>query len=158
MLGRARARAPRSRSPDPHPMRTQQTIAFTLLRVVAAFIMMQHGAQKLFGALGGIGPQHGGVPLVSLMGLAGVLETFAALLVLVGLFTRPAAFLLSGEMAVAYFKAHAPHGFWPILNHGELPVLFCFLWLYIASVGGGPISLDALLVRRGALAPAARAS
>lgn len=140
-------------------MRTrQQDIAFTLLRIIAAFLMMQHGAQKLFGALGGMGPAHGGVPLVSLMGLAGVIETFVALLVLVGLFTRPAALLLSGEMAVAYFKAHAPHGFWPLLNHGDLPVLFCFVWLLVATIGGGPFSLDALLFRRRIPAREAHAS
>jgi putative oxidoreductase len=77
------------------------------------------------------------------MGLAGVLETFGGLMLLLGIFTRPVAFVLAGEMAVAYFTAHAPHGFWPLLNHGEPPVLFCFLFLYLAAAGAGPISLDA---------------
>lgn len=135
-------------------MRTYQFIALTLLRAVAALVMMQHGAQKLFGVLGGMGPHHGTVALFSLMGLAGVLETFVAFLVLVGLFARPAAFLLSGEMAVAYFMAHAPRAFWPIQNHGEVPVLLSFIWLFIAAVGAGPYSLDALLLRRRALAGA----
>jgi putative oxidoreductase len=76
------------------------------------------------------------------MGLAGVLETVGGLLIALGLFTRPVAFVLAGEMAVAYFLAHAPRGFWPILNKGELPVLFCFLFLYLAAAGGGPWSLD----------------
>jgi putative oxidoreductase len=83
------------------------------------------------------------VELMSLFGLAGVLETFGGLLLLLGVFTRPVAFVLAGEMAVAYFMAHAPRGFWPILNRGELPVLFCFLFLYLAAIGAGPWSLDA---------------
>lgn len=85
-------------------------------------------------------------------GLAGVLETFGGLLLLVGLFARPVAFLLSGEMAVAYFVRHAPLGFWPILNRGEAALLFCFLWLYLAAAGPGPWSLDALR-GRGAATP-----
>jgi putative oxidoreductase len=82
------------------------------------------------------------------MGLAGVLEIGGGALVCVGLFTKPAAFLLSGEMAVAYFKAHAPGGFMPLLNHGEPAVLFCFAFLYLAAAGGGPISLDAMMRKR----------
>jgi putative oxidoreductase len=124
-----------------------QRVAFTLLRVVAAVVIMQHGAQKLFGALGGVGPNGGTVQLASLMGLAGVLEFFVALLVLLGLFTRPAAFLLSGEMATAYFMSHFPHGFWPVQNRGEPAVLLCFIFLFFAALGGGPYSLDALLFR-----------
>lgn len=89
------------------------------------------------------------VPLGSLLGLAGVLETFGGALLLVGLFTRPVAFLLAGEMATAYFLAHAPRGFWPILNGGEVAVLFCFIWLYLAAAGGGSWSLDALRERAG---------
>jgi putative oxidoreductase len=124
-----------------------QRLAYTLLRIVAPFIMMQHGAQKLFGALGGFGPHGGTAPLFSLMGLAGVLEVFVAALVLLGLFTRPAAFILAGEMATAYFMAHFPRGFWPIQNHGETPVLLCFIYLVFAAFGGGQYSLDALLFR-----------
>jgi putative oxidoreductase len=114
----------------------------SLLRMVGAFLYLAHGTQKLF-VWPTTEPGHA-VALVSLMGLAGVLEVFGGLLLFLGLFTRPVAFVLAGEMAVAYFMAHAPRGFWPILNHGELPVLFCFLFLYLAAVGGGPWSLDAL--------------
>jgi putative oxidoreductase len=124
-----------------------QRVALTLLRVVAALVIMQHGAQKLFGVLGGAGPHGGTVQLASLMGLAGVLEFFGALLVLLGLFTRPAAVLLSGEMATAYFMSHFPHGFWPVQNRGEPAVLLCFIFLFFAAFGGGPYSLDALLFR-----------
>nr|MBA2565224.1 DoxX family protein [Gemmatimonadota bacterium] len=91
-------------------------IALNLLRIVAGLMLMQHGAQKLFGVLGGAGGDGAAVPLVSLMGLAGVLEFFGGLAVAIGLFTRPVAFVLSGELAVAYFKAHAPQGLFPILN------------------------------------------
>jgi putative oxidoreductase len=117
----------------------------SLLRMVGTFLYMAHGTQKLF-VWPTSEPGHA-VALVSLMGLAGMLEVFGGLLLFLGLFTSPVAFVLAGEMAVAYFMAHAPRGFWPILNHGELPVLFCFLFLYLAAVGGGPWSLDALLGR-----------
>lgn len=125
-----------------------QRIALALLRIVAAAVMMQHGTQKLFGFFGGIGPNHGTVPLMSLMGLGGILETFVALLVLVGLFTRPAAFVLAGEMAVAFFMVHFPRAFWPLQNGGETPVLLCFIYLLFAAFGAGSFSLDALLARR----------
>jgi putative oxidoreductase len=82
---------------------------------------------------------------MSLMGVAGVLELFGGALVLLGLFTRPVAFVLSGEMAFAYFMAHAPQGFWPVLNHGEAAVLYCFAFLYFSAAGGGPWSLDRAL-------------
>lgn len=114
----------------------------SILRIVAAFLFMAHGTQKLF-AWPVSEPQNT-ASLFSLIGLAGVLETFGGLLLLLGLFTQPVAFLLAGEMAVAYFKAHAPREFWPILNHGELAVLYCFLFLYFAAAGGGPWSIDAL--------------
>jgi putative oxidoreductase len=107
---------------------------------VAALLFMAHGTQKLFAWP--VGEPQPTVPLFSLMGLAGVLETFGGLLLALGLFTRPVAFVLAGEMAVAYFMAHAPRGFWPILNKGEPAVLFCFLFLYLAAAGGGPWSLD----------------
>jgi putative oxidoreductase len=110
--------------------------------MVAAFLFMAHGAQKLF-AWPASEPREA-VALVSLMGVAAVLELFGGLFLLLGLFTRPVAFLLAGEMAVAYAIAHAPRGFWPILNHGEPAVLYCFLFLYLAAVGGGPWSLDEL--------------
>ncbi|HEY9450297.1 MAG TPA: DoxX family protein [Gemmatimonadaceae bacterium] len=125
-----------------------QRVALALLRVVAAFVIMQHGAQKLFGAFGGMGPDGGTVQLMSLMGVAGVLEFFVGLLVLVGLFTRPAAFLLAGEMATAYFMAHFPRDFWTVKNSGEPAVLLCFIFLFLAAYGAGQFSLDALLRRR----------
>ena len=119
----------------------------SVLRIVAAISFTTHGTQKLF-AVPATGLQ-APVPLTSLAGLAGVLETFGGLLLLVGLVTRPVAFVLSGEMAVAYFRSHAPQGVWPILNRGELAVLFCFIWLYVGTAGPGPWSLDALRRRAG---------
>lgn len=124
-----------------------QRVTLTLLRVMAPFVIMEHGAQKLFGVLGGFGGPGHTAHLFSLMGLAGVIEFFVALLVMIGLFTRIAALIVSGEMAVAYFYVHRPQGFWPIRNHGELAVLFCFIFLSLAATGGGPYSLDALLFR-----------
>jgi putative oxidoreductase len=122
----------------------------SVLRIMAAFLLMAHGTQKLFG-MPVTTPAHP-VDLASLMGVAGILEVFGGLMLLLGLFTRPVAFVLAGEMAVAYFKAHAPRGFWPILNHGELPVILCFAFLYLAAAGGGPWSLDTLRFR-GRVAP-----
>jgi putative oxidoreductase len=113
----------------------------SVLRIVAGFTFMAHGTQKLF--VFPVAEAREPVALVSLMGLAGLLEAFGGALLLVGLFTRPVAFLLSGFMAVAYFMAHAPRGFWPILNGGEMAVLYCFVWLYLAAAGPGPWSLDA---------------
>ncbi|HKV51109.1 MAG TPA: DoxX family protein [Gemmatimonadaceae bacterium] len=125
-------------------MPLHQRVVYTALRVIAPFIIMQHGAQKLLGLLGGMGPHGASAPLVSLMGLAGIIEFVVASLVLVGMFTRPAAFIGSGEMAITYFKQHAPQGFWPIRNHGELAVMLCFTFLLFAAFGGGAYSLDAL--------------
>lgn len=114
----------------------------SVLRIVAAFLFMQHGAQKLFGFLS---PQHAVLPpLFSLIGLAGVLEFFGGLFLLLGLFTHPVAFILSGEMAVAYFMVHAPKGFWPLRNGGDLAAIFCFVFLYLAIAGGGTWSVDRL--------------
>jgi putative oxidoreductase len=117
------------------------------LRIVAAFLFMQFGTAKLFAFPGAIMPGGGTVPLASLPGAAGILEVFGGALLLVGLFTRPVAFLLSGEMAVAYFIGHAPKGFWPVLNQGHPAVLFCFVWLYLSAAGPGPWSLDAMRER-----------
>ena len=114
----------------------------SVLRIVAALLFMAHGTQKLFAWP--VDEPRSVAPLLSMMGLAGVLEVFGGALLLLGLFTRPVAFLLAGEMAVAYFMAHAPRGFWPILNGGELPILYCFLFLFLAAYGGGPWSLDAV--------------
>lgn len=120
-----------------------------LLRVMAGLMFMQHGVQKLFGWLGGWRGDPGATaPLVSLSGLAGVLEVFGGALFVLGLFTRPVAFILSGMMAVAYFRAHAPDGFWPILNRGELAALYCFVYFYFSARGAGPYSVDGLLSRR----------
>jgi putative oxidoreductase len=113
----------------------------SLLRIVAAFLFMTHGTQKLFG-FPSAGPPGATPPLLSLFGLAGVLETFGGFLLLIGLFTRPVAFVLSGQMAVAYFLSHAGQNFWPLLNRGEVTVLYCFLFLYFAATGGGPWSMD----------------
>ena len=114
------------------------------LRIVAAFLIVQFGTAKLFALPGPLMPGGGAMPVASLPGVAGLLETFGGALLLVGLFTRPVAFLVSGEMAFAYFIGHAPHGFWPVLNGGHPAVLFCFVWLYVSAAGPGPWSLDAL--------------
>ena len=120
----------------------------SVLRIAAAFSFMTHGTQKLFAVP--VNELRAPVPLASLVGLAGVLETFGGFLLLVGLFTRPVAFVLAGEMAVAYFLRHAPRSLWPILNGGELATLFCFVWLYVGTVGPGPWSVDSLRRRAGA--------
>ena len=119
----------------------------SLLRIVAAFTFMQFGMAKLFAFPGAIMPGGGTVPVASLLGLAGSLEAFGGALLLVGLFTRPVAFLLAGEMAVAYFMGHGSHGFWTVLNQGTPAVIYCFVWLYLSAAGGGPWSLDARLAR-----------
>ena len=118
----------------------------SVLRIVVAFLFIAHGTQKLFG-FPALEPRPG-VPLLSLLGLASVLETFGGILLLLGLFTRPVAFILAGEMAAAYFLSHVPRGFWPLLNRGEPAVLFCFTWLYFSAAGPGPWSLDALWRRK----------
>jgi len=114
----------------------------SLLRLAAAFVYLAHGTQKMFGVPGH--PFHTPVFAATMIGAAGVIETIGGTLMLLGLFTRPVAFVISGQMAVAYFTQHAPRGFWPIVNGGELAVLFCFLWLFFCVAGPGPISLDAL--------------
>jgi putative oxidoreductase len=113
---------------------------YALLRIVAGLLFVQHGLQKLFGWLGA----KGAVELMSQMGAAGIIEVVGGTLISIGLFTSPVAFLASGEMAVAYFQAHAPRGMWPIMNGGELAVLYCFLFLYFAAVGSGRWSVDSL--------------
>jgi len=118
------------------------------LRIVTAFLFMQFGTAKLFAFPAALMPGGGTAPLASLPGVAGVLETFGGALLLIGLFTRPAAFLVSGEMAFAYFIGHAPRGFWPVLNQGHPAVLFCFVWLYLSAAGAGPWSVDAVLRKR----------
>jgi len=114
----------------------------SLLRIIAGFLFIPHGAQKLFGFMAP--PQWSTPPIFSLVGIAGALEFFGGLLLLVGLFTRPVAFILSGLMAVAYFMVHAPGGFWPLQNKGELAVLYSFLFLFLSVAGGGEWSIDRL--------------
>jgi len=122
---------------------------YVLLRIIAGLLFACHGAQKLFGLFGGMGGQAGAaVPLFSLMGLAGCIELVCGPLITLGVLTSYAAFVASGEMAFAYFTQHFPHGFWPILNKGEMAVLNCFLFLYIASQGSGSWSLERLFKRK----------
>jgi putative oxidoreductase len=115
----------------------------SVLRIVTAFLFTVHGAQKLFAFPAA--PEGGKPPLKSRYGVAGILEFFGGLLLVLGLFTRPVAFLVSGQMAVAYFTVHAPKGFWPMKNDGESAVFFCLIFLYLVFAGGGPVSLDAFL-------------
>ncbi|RPH35302.1 DoxX family protein [bacterium] len=117
--------------------------ALSLLRLVAGFNFMSHGLQKTFGFLGGQT-----FPALSLAGVAGYLELIGGTLIMVGLFTRPTGFVLSGMMAFAYFIGHASRGFWPVVNQGELASLYFFLFLYFVFSGAGPWSLDALRKRR----------
>ena len=124
-------------------------VAHTLLRVITGALFMEHGLQKLFGLLGDPSqPWNGAPPAFSQFWFAGVLECFGGFLIVIGLLTRPVAFLLAGEMAVAYFTAHAPRNFWPILNHGEHTVLYCFIFLYLFATRAGPFSVDAALQRQ----------
>lgn len=113
-----------------------------VLRIITGFMFMAHGSQKLLNYP--VSP-NGAVPLFSFMGFGGVLELVGGLLILVGLFTRVTAFVLSGMMAVAYFMVHAPGGFLPLVNKGELAVLYCFVFLFFASAGPGAFSLDRLI-------------
>jgi putative oxidoreductase len=115
---------------------------YGMMRIVFGVLWAFHGAQKLFGAFGGRAQ-----PLASLMGVAGTVELFGGLLIALGLFTPIVAFIGAGQMAVAYFRSHAPQGVWPIENRGELAALYCFAFLYISARGAGALSLDALLTR-----------
>jgi putative oxidoreductase len=114
------------------PLAKFEPYAYALLRIVTGLLFLFHGLQKLFGFYGGQV-----VPLASQAGAAGIIELVAGTLVMVGLFTAPAAFLCSGEMAVAYFQKHFPQAFWPIQNQGELAALYCFVFLFIATRGSG---------------------
>jgi putative oxidoreductase len=113
----------------------------SVLRIVTALMFLQHGTAKFFGFPHVAGFDN--LQIFSLLGAAGVLEIVGGVLLLIGLFTRPVAFILSGFMAVAYFMAHAPQGFYPLLNQGELAVLYCFVFLYLSVAGGGAWSADA---------------
>ena len=127
-------------------MKSLTPYLLSVLRLAAAFVYVAHGTQKMFGVPGH--PFHAPVFAMTMMGAAGVIETIGGMLMLLGLFTRPVAFILSGQMAVAFFTQHWPRGFWPINNGGELAVVFCFLWLFFSAAGPGPISFDALRGRR----------
>jgi putative oxidoreductase len=119
----------------------------SILRIIAGLILLQYGLAKLFGwpAV----KMFENLPWLSLFGVAGMFELIGGTLLVLGLFTRPVAFILSGEMAVAYFIQHAPRGFFPLLNHGELAVSLCFVCLYLFFAGGGPWSLDATMRKKG---------
>jgi putative oxidoreductase len=118
----------------------------SLLRIVAGLLFICPGGLKLFGWFGGMPGPPGKLPPLLLA--AGIIEVFGGTLIALGLFTRPVAFIASGEMAVAYFMGHFPKGFWPIVNQGQPAVLFCFIFLFLAAAGPGPFSLDDAIRRR----------
>jgi putative oxidoreductase len=131
-----------------HTASRYSPLALTLLRIIAGFLFMPHGAQKLFGWLGGMGGTGASASFPDLMWVTGVLEFFGGLCIVLGVWTRPVAFLLSGQMAAAYFMGHASQGFWPLLNRGELAVLYCFVFLFLAAARGGPFTVDRLWQKR----------
>ncbi|MBZ5639734.1 MAG: DoxX family protein [Acidobacteriia bacterium] len=128
------------------------------LRIVAAFMFLLAGTTILFAFPSGMPPDGGTAPPMSQIWIGGVLETLGGALLLVGLFTRPVAFVLAGEMAVAYFQFHFPKSFWPVMNGGVDAALYCFVWLYFSAAGGGPWSLDARRGERAAPRDASGAS
>jgi len=133
-------------------MEMAKQFTYFLLRVVAGFMFLQSGGMKILDWFGGIPAEHGGHPAVmSITWIGGWLELIGGTMIMLGLFTRPTAFILSGMMAVAYWQFHFPNGHWPVQNQGMPAILFCFIFLYIAAKGGGAWSLDALIKnRRGA--------
>ncbi|HJW95598.1 MAG TPA: DoxX family protein [Thermoanaerobaculia bacterium] len=116
----------------------------SILRIVSGLLFLPIGTMKLFAWPMGMPPNNATAPLLSQMGVGGVLELVGGLLILIGLCTRPVAFVLAGEMAVAYWQFHAPMGFWPMMNQGQPAILFCFIYLYLSAAGAGPWSIDAL--------------
>ncbi len=118
-------------------------LTLNLLRITTGFMFLEHGLQKLFGMLG-----KEAVDLVSLSGVAGVLEFFGGLAIMIGLFTRPVAFVLAGQMAVAYWMVHGMQSFWPVVNGGEKAALYCFMFLFLWGYGGGSFSIDGLLAKK----------
>ena len=123
-----------------------QPYAHALLRIISAFCFSLHGCQKILGLFGGM---HGATAkFPAQMWWAGILELAGGALIFLGLFTRPVAFLLCGEMAVAYFQGHFPHGFWPVKNGGEPAVLYCFIFLFLCAAGAGPLSLDRIVRKK----------
>ena len=130
-------------------MERARELTLFLLRVVAGLLFLQAGGMKILDWFGGVPAQYGGhPPFLSQTWIGGVLELYGGAAILLGLLTQPIAFILSGEMAVAYFQFHQPNGFWPVQNHGEPAVLFCFIFLFFAAHGVGPWSLDAWLGRK----------
>jgi len=127
---------------------TRATLA--LLRIVAGFILFCPGALKIFGWFGGM---PAGFTLTPLLRTAGWIEVIGGPLLMLGLFTRPVAFICSGEMAVAYFHSHFPQGFWPVKNNGQPAVLLCFIFLFLSAAGAGPLSVDEWLAKRGGSSP-----
>jgi putative oxidoreductase len=125
-----------------------QSHALALLRIVAGFTFTLHGLQKIVGAFGGLGGGGHPVPTFTLLWFAGILEIVGGPLIILGLFTRPVAFILCGEMAVAYFRVHLPISFWPLLSGGEITVLYCFFFLYLVTAGPGAFSLDGVIRKR----------
>jgi putative oxidoreductase len=120
-------------------------VMLSVLRVITALLFLEHGSQKLLA----FPPAAAGPPLASLLGVQGLLELVGGALLVIGLFTRAVAFILSGDMAVAYFMVHAPKSFFPVLNGGDSAILYCFVFLTLAVVGGGALGVDALRRRRG---------
>ena len=130
-------------------MERAKQVTVLLLRVVAGLLFLQAGGMKILDWFGGVPAQFGGHPaMMTQMWIGGVLELYGGAAILLGLFTQPVAFILSGEMAVAYFQFHQPKGFWPVQNHGESAVLLCFIFLFFAAYGAGSWSLDALLHKK----------
>jgi putative oxidoreductase len=129
-------------------IRSWEPYARSLLRIVAGLTFSLHGYQKMFGFFGGIGGNGAKPPFLSLLWTAGAIETVGGALIILGLFATPVAFILCGEMAVAYFIMHFPKSPWPIMSGGELPVLYCFLFLYFFTAGPGAWSLDNLLRKK----------
>ncbi len=125
----------------------------SILRIIVAFLFFQVGSAKWFAFPAAIMPGGGTAPVGSLVWFAGVIEVVGGTFFLLGLLTRPVAFILSGEMAFAYFIGHAGNGFWPVLNQGAPAVFYCFTFLYFSAAGAGPWSLDAVLARRRTVIP-----
>lgn len=115
----------------------------SVLRIITGLLFLEHGTQKLLGFPAAANATAGSLDLLSRMGIAGILEMVGGALIILGLFTRPVAFILAGEMAFAYFLAHAPRNLFPVLNGGDAAILFCFVFLYLTCAGAGPWSIDA---------------
>ncbi len=127
---------------------TMGSYLHSVLRIVAAFMFILAGTSILFAFPVGMPPNGDTAKLISQIGIGAFLEVFGGVLILIGLYTRPVAFILAGEMAVAYFQFHAPQSFWPTMNGGVAAVLYCFVWLYFSAAGAGVWSLDAVLEKR----------